>query len=82
MRLASVLQKLQGHDVNVTLTFAQGFDGNTAKIGDFTIEVTEASIAAATNLPRTGERWFKNKPSMGHQLQRFPCTRTQRTKLV
>jgi hypothetical protein len=26
-----------------------------------TIEVTEAFIVAATDFPRTGERWFKNK---------------------
>ena len=44
-------QKLQGNDANVTLAFAQGFDGKTTKIGDMTIEVTEASIAASTGLP-------------------------------
>ena len=55
-------QKLQGHDAKVALTFSQGFDGKTMKIGDLTIEVTEASIVAATGLPCTGERWFKNKP--------------------
>jgi hypothetical protein len=26
-------QKLQGHDANVTLAFAQGFDGKTMKLG-------------------------------------------------
>ena len=55
-------QKLQEHDANVTLAFAQGFDGKTTKIRDMTIEVTEASIATATGIPQTGERWFKNKP--------------------
>ena len=55
-------QKLQGYDANVTLAFAQGFDGKTAKIGDFTFEVTEASIATATSLPCISERWFKSKP--------------------
>lgn len=54
-------QKLQGHDANVTLAFAQGFDGKTTKIGDFTFEVIKASIATVTGLPCTGERWFKNK---------------------
>ena len=54
-------QKLQGHDANVTPAFAQGFDGKTTKIGDFMIEVTEASIATNTGLPCTGARWFKNK---------------------
>ena len=55
-------QKLQGHDANVTLAFSQGFNGKTTKIGDMTIEVNEASIAATIGLPQTGERWFKNKP--------------------
>ena len=55
-------QRLQGHDANVTLAFSQGFDGKTVKIGDFTIEVTETSIAVAIDLPCIGERWFKNKP--------------------
>ncbi len=31
------------------------------EIGDLKFTVTEASIAAATDLPQEGERWFKNK---------------------
>lgn len=30
-------QKLHGYDANVTLAFAQRFDGKTMKIGDITI---------------------------------------------
>ena len=54
-------QKFQGHDAIVTLAVAQGFNGKTMKIWDFIIEVIEASIVDATDLPCTGERWFKNK---------------------
>ena len=31
------------------------------EVGDLKWSVTEASIAAATELPQEGERWFKNK---------------------
>ena len=31
------------------------------EIGDLKFRVTEASIAAATDFPEEGERWFKNK---------------------
>lgn len=55
-------QKLQRHDANVTLAFAQVFDGKTTMIGDMTMEVTKDSIAAATRLLQSAERWFKNKP--------------------
>lgn len=60
--LASNLPKVIRHDANFNLAFAQGFDGKTKKIGDMTIEVTKASIVAATDLPCTSKRWFKNKP--------------------
>ena len=32
-------QKLHGYDAKVTLGFAQGFDGRTAKIGNITFEI-------------------------------------------
>jgi len=31
------------------------------EVGDLKFSVTEASIAAATELPQEEERWFKNK---------------------
>lgn len=70
-------QKLQGHDANVTLAFSRGFNGKTAKIGDFTFEVTEASIATTTDLPCTGERWFKNKPIWAINCNGFLMDRRQ-----
>jgi hypothetical protein len=39
--------------------FAKTFDGNKALVGSMEIRVDEAVIAAATSLPRTGQRWFK-----------------------
>jgi hypothetical protein len=39
--------------------FAKTFDGNKARVGSVEIKVDEAAIAAATGLPRTGQRWFK-----------------------
>ena len=56
----SFLTNLQGHDDAVSLQFALGFDGNTAKVGSLEFSVTEESIALVTGLPRTGDRWFKN----------------------
>ena len=54
------LTNLQGHDDVVSLQFALGFDGHTAKVGSLVFQVTEESIAQTTGLPRTGDRWFKN----------------------
>ena len=59
------------------MAFAQGFDGKTTKIGDFTIEVTKASIATATSFPCTGERWFKNKPVRAIDCNGFLIDRHQ-----
>jgi hypothetical protein len=39
--------------------FAKTFDGNTAYVGSLKIIVDEASITAATSLPRSGQSWFK-----------------------
>ena len=39
--------------------FAKTFDGNKARVGSVEIKVDEAVIAAATRLPRTGQKWFK-----------------------
>ena len=39
--------------------FAKTFNGNKARVGSLEILVDEASIAAATSLPRSGQSWFK-----------------------
>ena len=58
--VAFFLTNLQGHDDAVSLQFALGFDGHIAKVGSLEFPVTEESIALATGLPCTGDRWFKN----------------------
>ena len=47
-RWHSFLTNLQGHDDVVSLQFALGFDGHTAKFGSLEFPVTEESIALAT----------------------------------
>ena len=59
------LSILQGHDDNLPMQFAVGFDGRIAHVGSLNFAVTKESIAATTKLPRMGDRWFKN-----HQLSR------------
>lgn len=45
------IYKFRGHNKEVTKTFARSFDGVEAKVGDLKFSITEASIAAATELP-------------------------------
>jgi hypothetical protein len=53
-------EKLQvGSHQATAEAFAKTFDGNKARVGSVEIKVDEAVIAAATGLPRTGQRWFK-----------------------
>ena len=55
------IQKFKGHNKEVTKAFARSFNDQVVEIGDLKFTVTEASIAAATDLPQEGERWFQNK---------------------
>jgi hypothetical protein len=57
------LSNLQGHDDGLSMQFSLSFYGNTMHTGSLSFEVSEESIVVATNLPRMGDRWFKN-----HQL--------------
>lgn len=43
------------------MRFARAFNGKKAQIGDFSILVSERTIAQATGLCREGERWFKKE---------------------
>jgi hypothetical protein len=40
--------------------FALNFDGTKTKVGTIELEVSEATIAASTEIPNIGERWFKS----------------------
>lgn len=55
------IKKIRGYNKEITKAFARSFNGLEVEIGDLEFTVTEASIAAATELPQEGERWFKNK---------------------
>ena len=45
-----------GHDDDVSLQFANSFDGNQAQIGDLTLVVSDQTISRATGLPMEGEK--------------------------
>ena len=60
-RWLQFIQKFRGYNKEVTKTFARSFNGVEVEVGDLKFSITEASIAAATELPQEGERWFTNK---------------------
>ena len=64
------IQKFKGHNKEVTKSFARYFNSRMVEIGDLKFTVIEASIAAATDPPEEGERWFKNK-SLDEQAWRI-----------
>jgi hypothetical protein len=52
-------EKLQSSHRQVEEAFALNFDGKKAIIGWDEFEIDEALITEVTELPRTGEKWFK-----------------------
>lgn len=55
------IEKFDGFHKEIIKSFARWFDGTKVEIGDIKFAVIESYIAEATELPRHGERWFKNK---------------------
>ena len=55
------IEKFDGFHKEITKSFARSFDGMEVEIGDIKFLVTEAFIVETAELPRVGERWFKNK---------------------
>ena len=54
------VEKLQnGCHQTTAEAFAKTYDGNKSYVGSLEIIVDEASIAAVTSLPRSGQSWFK-----------------------
>jgi hypothetical protein len=49
----------RGH-LEVAREFSLKFDGINTKVGTLEMEVSKATIAAAIEIPNTGERWFKS----------------------
>ena len=60
-RLLKFIEKFDGFHKEITKSFARSFDGTEVEIGDIKFAVTDSSMTEATELPRHGERWFKNK---------------------
>jgi hypothetical protein len=52
-------QKMQRGHHEVATEFSLNFDGTKTKVGTLELEVSEATIVATTEIPNTGERWFK-----------------------
>lgn len=55
------LEKFNGFHKEVTKSFFRSFNGLEVEIGDVKFIITESFIAKEAELPRQGERWFKNK---------------------
>jgi len=55
------IKKFNSFHKEVTKTFARSLDGMEAEIGDIKLTVTESMTSKAIELPRNGEKWFKNK---------------------
>ena len=56
------LKKFSDSNPEVTRVFALSLVDFQAEVGDLRFRVDERSIAAATGLALTGQRWFKYKP--------------------
>jgi hypothetical protein len=52
-------EKLQGYHQGVAEAFARSFDGEKVTLGPMVMQIDEASVAATTEMPGQGERWFK-----------------------
>jgi hypothetical protein len=53
-------QKMQRGHPEVAREFSLNFDGTKTKVGTLELEVSEVNIAATTEIPNTGEIWFKS----------------------
>jgi hypothetical protein len=53
------LEKFKGYHEGVSLAFAQTYDGESVQFGDMKLTILEATIAEATSLPSSGEKYFK-----------------------
>ena len=55
----SFISKFSDSNPEVTRVFAVSLANSRVKVGDLQFHVDERSVALATGLPLTGERWFK-----------------------
>jgi len=54
------LEKFQGFDFDLTMEFAQSFDGKQATVRRLNILMSEESMSRITTLALQGEKWYKN----------------------
>ena len=64
-------EKLTGFHRQVAEVFAQGYNGRKITIGREEFHVDEAAIAECTELPRTGECWFKTTHSADIEFRTY-----------
>jgi hypothetical protein len=55
----SFCQNMQRGHLEVAREFVLNFDGTKTNVGTLELEVSEATIIAATKIPNSGESWFK-----------------------
>jgi len=67
------IKKFKGYHKEVTKAFARSFrdKDSQVEVGDLTFTVSEGSIAQATSLPQTRERWFKNRSVQDQQWKQI-----------
>jgi len=59
-RCLEFVEKFDGHEKEVTKSFAKAYDRIEAEIGDVNLVLTESFVAEVAGLPRIGESWFNN----------------------
>jgi len=64
-------EKLTSFHRQIAEIFAQGYNGRTVKIGPEEFHIDEAAIAECTELPRTGECWFKTTHSTDVEFRSY-----------
>ena len=57
----SFFEKFNGHHEQVSMAFAETFNGEIARVGNLQIRLSEDVLAQVTGLPQQGERFFKTK---------------------
>ena len=61
-RWLNYFENIDGHHIEVSYNFAQGFDKDIVTFDTLKIELTRELIAEATGIPDEGEYWFKKVP--------------------
>ena len=64
-------QKLTSFHRQIAEILAQGYNGRTVTIGPEEFHIDEAAIAECTELPRTGECWFKTTHSADVEFRSY-----------